>query len=260
FQSLDPPLALQRAVRLLNVPETVALAIEDDQLVLNGVASRQWLESVRGLLDRVPGFRMINIDRVKVDDSSRLRSIRHQLRAPETVQLELSYNTLFVTGTASAEWIKSLKQRCLSLFPDLNLKTTFHGDKLLSNEGTQLKILIQQLDGMSFYFSRGVTLTTAQQSSLEEKIDRLRKLVLAIDDVSTGVKFIVRGYTDGSGSVESNKALQLMRANYVKQFMLKAGISPASITVISGRNSVSVLQVNPALRRADIEIIADDVV
>jgi outer membrane protein OmpA-like peptidoglycan-associated protein len=44
--------------------------------------------------------------------------------------------------------------------------------------------------------------------------------------------FIVRGYTDPSGSPEANMALSLRRAEAVRDYMVSLGISRASIEVV----------------------------
>ena len=89
YQSLDPSLALKRTIQLLDPPKTVSLSVKDQQLIVSGKASREWLDFADKMHDRIPGFNTLNRDQLRLDDASRLLLIRQQLEVPETVQLRM---------------------------------------------------------------------------------------------------------------------------------------------------------------------------
>ncbi|MBT8130939.1 MAG: OmpA family protein, partial [Gammaproteobacteria bacterium] len=64
----------------------------------------------------------------------------------------------------------------------------------------------------------------------------------------------IRGYSDGIGSVESNRRVQLARANRVAQWLIDGGVSTAIIQTnpvgdVPGSDSIQ-----PGMRRAEIKI------
>jgi hypothetical protein len=64
FQSLDPPLVLERARRLLQVPEGVALRLEGGTLFALGKAPLEWLARARGLMILPPGVDVLDLSGV----------------------------------------------------------------------------------------------------------------------------------------------------------------------------------------------------
>jgi outer membrane protein OmpA-like peptidoglycan-associated protein len=79
YQSLEPALAMQRAAQLLAAPKTVSLAVQGQQLMLSGIASQQWLDFAVKLKDRLPGFSVVNFDRLKVDEWQKAASLQQEL-------------------------------------------------------------------------------------------------------------------------------------------------------------------------------------
>lgn len=257
YQSLDPPLAVQRAARFLDAPDTVALTANGEELLLAGTASRQWLDSVIDMNDRIPGFKHINTERVIVDEASKLDLIRQQLQAPETVQMRLDKDQLFVTGIAPSAWISTLERRASEIQPELSLEITDHGKQLLSKEWQQAMALIKSLNEVSFYFNEGTVENADQQTMLQEQMNKVRQLLMLQKDLKGNLEFVVTGYVDGVGSGSRNQALKLKRAGYIKKHLIKSGVNPEAVSVIAGNRAISNNRTDPLLRRADLKIIVN---
>jgi outer membrane protein OmpA-like peptidoglycan-associated protein len=79
YQSLDPLLAVQRAAQLLDAPKTVALSVQGQQLIVNGIASQQWLDFAVKLKDRIPGFNAVNFEQLKVTEWLQAAALQQEL-------------------------------------------------------------------------------------------------------------------------------------------------------------------------------------
>jgi OOP family OmpA-OmpF porin len=77
----------------------------------------------------------------------------------------------------------------------------------------------------SVYFGRGeYGLSPQDYTPLQEATDVLK--------ANPGVKVQLKGYTDSVGDAASNYRLSIRRAESVKDFLIRSGISPARITVV----------------------------
>jgi outer membrane protein OmpA-like peptidoglycan-associated protein len=254
YQSLDPSLAMLRAALLLDAPETVKLSTQGQQLVVSGTAMQPWIDFVVRMKNRIPGFNTLNLDQLTVDDSSRLLLIRQQLQAPQTVQLRLDNNRLFVSGTAPAAWINNLNNKSVLLHPELRLIKNDQSTHLQSNESLQAVALQQALDGVSFYFSEGSALKTSQQGQMQAQLKQVSQLLALITVINTNVSFVVKGYTDAVGDATYNQMLRLKRAEVIKQLLVQSGASPASISSVAGLATVETKQSDVILRRVDLQV------
>jgi OOP family OmpA-OmpF porin len=254
YQSLDPPLALKRAAQLLDTPNTVSLSAQGQQLLVIGTATREWLDFAGKMRDRIPGFNTLNLDQVSVEDASRLLRIRQQLQAPLTVRLRLDQDTLFVSGAAPIAWINNLKQKSALLQPPLNLITDDQGQQLEANEWLQAVALQQELNGVSLYFSQGIAFDKTQQTRMQQQLHKISQLRALLDELKVDVRFVIKGYSDGTGSTVHNQSLNLKRAEAIKQQLIKSGVTPASIHAEAGQIERDADQSDRLLRRVDIQV------
>ncbi len=254
YQSLDPSLAAQRAAQFLDAPASVLFSAQDQQLVVTGTATQQWLDFAGKMRKRIPGFSSMNLDQLTVDDTSRLLQIRQQLQTPQTVQLRLDNDILFVSGTAPAIWIDTLKQNSALLQPVLRLVTDESGNQLQADEWLKAVSLQQELDGISFYFSKGISINAEQQIRMQNLLDKIDRLLALLDVLKVDVRFVVNGFVDGSGNLAHNQTLKIERAIFIKQQLLKSGIPESSISIAAGKVEVDNKQANVTLRRADVQI------
>ena len=234
YQSLDSSLAMQRAANLLDIPNTVTLTVKNQQLVPSGKASQEWLDFADKLRNRIPGFSVVNFDRVEVDNSSWLLQLRKTLKTPQAVQLRLHKDTLFITGTAPAAWIKDLQQNSVLLPSILNLRTHDQGEQLVAQEWLQAVALQKELDGISFYFSEGTTFNAKQQNLLHEHLNKVKQIHKLLSLFQVDARYAIKGYADGSGNSLFNQSLKLQRAEVIKQRLLQLGINPAFVSVTAG--------------------------
>ncbi len=254
YQSLDSPLALKRAAQLLDIPKTVSLSAQGQLLLVSGTATSEWLNFADKMRNRVSGFNTLNLDQVTVDNASRLIQIRQQLQAPQTVQLRLDNNTLLVSGIAPQAWINSLKQKSAELRPVLKLTTDDQRHPLQANEWLKAVALQQELDGVSFYFSQGITFNAVQQTRMQEPLRKIGRLLILLDTLKVDARFVVKGYTDGTGSDDHNQPLKLKRAEVIKQQLIKSGVTSTSIVVAAGQTVIDGHQSDVSLRRVDLQV------
>jgi outer membrane protein OmpA-like peptidoglycan-associated protein len=172
------------------------------------------------------------------------------LDAPKTVSLSARGQQLMVSGTASQQWLDfatKLKDR-LPGFSTVNF------NQLKVAEWLHAAALQQELDGISFYFSEGTTFNAAQQSRMQTQMDKVGQLLKLLHGLNAGIRFVVKGYTDGTGNVEHNQALKLKRAETIKQALVKSGVSPSSISIVAGQIAGDIDQSSILLRRADLQV------
>ncbi len=257
YQSLDSPIAIKRAARLLKAPDTVSLSVADDVLSVSGVASRHWLDFAVNLQDRIPGFRVVNFEHVKLDNASLLQLVRQELKAPARVKLRLEDQTLFVTGVAPLIWIQNINHHPVLKTYGLKLKTRDLTRQLQSEELLHAQELMQMLNGVMLYFSHGVAADDSELVGFYAKLVKVKQLVKLLDTLNIKARFVVKAFVDGVGSENRNLALRFKRADFVKQGLVQSGVSASLIAIDKSQPMINYGQVDLALRRADLEIIAE---
>ena len=107
YQSLDKQFAHRRMLRIIEPPENVTIAIQDDVLLVSGYAEAEWIERFRQSTPLIAG-----IDRI---DSSQLRSeidiTSFELPDGATAEIDINSGTLIVSGSAAASWLTAARKR-----------------------------------------------------------------------------------------------------------------------------------------------------
>jgi outer membrane protein OmpA-like peptidoglycan-associated protein len=134
------------------------------------------------------------------------------------------------------------------------LITNDQGQQLEANEWLQAVALQQELDGLSFYFSQGIAVNVAQQNRMQQQLLKIGQLRALLDELKVDVSFVIKGYSDGTGSTAHNQSLNLKRAEAIKQQLIKSGVTPTSIRVEAGQTEIDTDQSDLSLRRADIQV------
>lgn len=80
YYSAEPALALRRATRLLNPPETVHLAIQGDTLYVRGKATHAWIRHARSLVRALPGIAAFDSSALVDTDRQALQPLIEKLR------------------------------------------------------------------------------------------------------------------------------------------------------------------------------------
>ena len=170
------------------------------------------------------------------------------------MQLRLDNDILFVSGTAPAIWVDTLKQKSALLQPVLRLVTDEPGNQLQANEWLKAVSLQRELDGASFYFSKGISVNAEQQLRMQDVLSKIDRLLALLDVLKVDARFVVKGFVDGAGNLAHNQILKMERAIFIKQQLLKSGISESSISIAAGKVEVDNKQADVTLRRADVQI------
>ncbi|MDD3444482.1 MAG: OmpA family protein [Zavarzinia sp.] len=95
---------------------------------------------------------------------------------------------------------------------------------------------------------------TAQARSVLDKV-----AVVMNDPASAGAKFVIKGFTDASGSAETNMALSQARAESARRYLIEVRGVPAAMVAAEGHGETGLLPglspTSPWHRR--VEIVAD---
>lgn len=80
YQSLNSDFVLLRAKKRLNPPESVSLKIKDEQLIVKGSASHDWIESMNRNVAGLTGITGVNTDNLKDEDIGIIKAWKDFLR------------------------------------------------------------------------------------------------------------------------------------------------------------------------------------
>lgn len=78
YQSLHPDFVLSRAKRVLDVPNTIDLVLNGEELTASGVASRQWIADARRLAPAIAGITTFRVDGVMDEEILQLKTKMEQ--------------------------------------------------------------------------------------------------------------------------------------------------------------------------------------
>jgi len=256
YYSLDTPIALTRARKLLRTPNTVELSVNDAELIVTGIASKNWIRRAETLEFSVPGFSRIDLTDVEVDEQTDLDRIRKLLNPPETVKLRLIENTFHLSGTASYAWIKGIDGQQLNRERIKGQPIAVEND-LIALEWIEASRILDILNTTSVYFSDGIDLTPEGLRSVERASADLSKLLKYAALLGAKINVILTGHVDGLGSVEFNQAIKMQRAEAVKQRFLEKGLVNLPIKIAAGDSIGITGQHDQALRRVDLSAVAN---
>lgn len=253
YQSLDAPIALQRAHQLLRPPESLMLTAAGETLTATGAAPEQWIKRTNDLKSSIPGFSSVDLSAVEIDEQIDLERIRHRLQAPQTVKLEVVNRVLHISGSAPFHWIKRVRNTRFELKGIVSLNFGQRGN-LVAEELTAAEELIKELNITRMQFGDDTELTFEGQSTLDRVSIRLKTLLTLADQLETSLYIGLTGYTDGTGEEEFNDELKLKRAEIIKQHLTAMGVSTNSITIkrsdVNDRTQIP----DMALRRVELEV------
>jgi uncharacterized protein (DUF433 family) len=117
FASSEPTIVEARAVRVLNPPRTISVAVRDGTLILEGTASHPWISEARAVARALPGVREIDGSKLVNRDAEALR--REQAVIDEQVYRFIDQGTDMWPGqskrlkalTAALERVATLSRR-----------------------------------------------------------------------------------------------------------------------------------------------------
>ncbi len=255
FQSLEPELAIKRAKKLLQPPDSVQFTAKENQLVATGEASQEWIEYSHALKQRLPGFTDMDLSGVSLDAEARLRQIQKILVPPDSIKLRLNGDILAISGSAPWAWIHRLPKAKQSL-PNINHFEVAQQDGLEADEWLRALEIIERLNDSQLFFEDGTNLeseSSVKISALVKELIKLQKLSVLL---GSKIEMHLTGYTDGTGETGKNKSLALARSETVKNLLLASGLSSDHISTEGTQNLSVDGNFDQTLRRVDVVVTA----
>ena len=253
YHSLEPPLMMARAKKLLEPPDSVTLSLDGGTLSISGNASSEWKTRADARVRSMPGVARIDFSRLDYFDEDWLRYVRETAVAPASVDLRMDGGVLHFEGRAPQAWIDALPD-ALSALKDMP-PTDATG---LTDARSALMHLSRQIDGEEIFFEEAVGLRTGEEEKVRILTTRLRGLTDLIQGEPLRAQVVLIGHTDASGTEGFNKSLRLQRAEVLQTYLLEQGVSPDLLSIRAGPEAAELGPPNPASRRVQIEVSLTD--
>ncbi len=149
------------------------------------------------------------------------------LKAPPTIGLELTGNTIIARGKASQDWIDSFRK----IAPTISGINGYNDEKIQNIEMEELDIALKELMAIRVYFENNSTALVKDQ---EKVLDQIYKIIQDVHKLQPKLKnpvqIIILGHTDSFGNEKLNQRLSRDRAEKIFSHLIIQGINPAFLT------------------------------
>lgn len=244
YQSLEPFFLEQRIASLLLPPDTVALKVINNKLILAGAAAPDWIKKLALLKPAQIGVKAINAQALKTYQ----QAIIDIIQPPASVTLAFENSHLLLQGTASLDWIQSLPEK-LSPLPFLK---DYDIQKLAINEEIQFQQLVTKLEDFFIYFANGkATPKNTETEDIRYMTKMIRDLQKLSVQLNKPIELVVTGHTDSSGSRRLNQSLAEKRADYMVEQLSLQGITinlKKAIKTATNRKNINELERKTSLK------------
>jgi outer membrane protein OmpA-like peptidoglycan-associated protein len=243
YQALDETFVLKRAGRILQPPDTVQLHFESATLNASGKATAQWVNQSRLLARSIAGVAHYRTDSVTIvdNDSAILEAAYDILDPPDSVDMTVQGGLLTVTGSAPHGWIQFARDK----WETIGGVQQYLDDHLTDSDRHEFNLVADQLESMSVFFTADLSLAPGEQLKLHDWADKIIHLqsLAALRNKQLIVDII--GHTDSLGSDTDNLALGQERADYIREFLIKTGVSPNTLVAVGvGENQTFAPAIN----------------
>jgi outer membrane protein OmpA-like peptidoglycan-associated protein len=182
------------------------------------------------------------------------------LQAPKTITFKIDQNgILYASGSAPRQWI--LETRKLWRFvPGIN---QYKEENLFDLDINQLNRYKQQLAARVFLFKEGTNeLLPSEAAKVENMILEIQKFIAAAESLKRNVQIPIIGYTNRTGTEETNIKLSQARANVILSYLVSKGINQKYFTPV-GMGSIKPmnrrLENQEFNRRVNLKIFLADI-
>lgn len=225
YLSVDPPIVLQRARRLLAPPQGVALALDGGVLRVAGAADPEWIRGVEANLALPVGVDALDLSALSPDHSGLLGRVRAAIEPPEGVVLALDGADLSLSGQAPMAWISDLPAR-LATVEGLG---ACDDSALAIAELVQAQTLIDSLQGIEIRFGEAANPLAASTGAIDRAAELLLGLIELDRALDLSLAVTVLGHSDGIGDQPWNRWLRQQRADYVARSLVERGVPADSL-------------------------------
>jgi OOP family OmpA-OmpF porin len=230
YFALHPDIISQRAREILEAPDTISFRSKNGILYVSGLASDSWIKSAKNKAISVPGIIRIEEDNLFDLNASELflARVSVQLEPPQTVYMSFNDGTLTLTGSASHQWIRNMKQK-VSNMPGI---VRVNDANLVDIDVSELAMIKERIESHVFLFRIGGAIPVPNQermiATLSAEINQLNNI---INKIGRGHVEIV-GHTDNTGSEKANLSLSQKRAEKVLSLLREKGTNARYLTAI----------------------------
>jgi OOP family OmpA-OmpF porin len=152
------------------------------------------------------------------------------LQPPETVKLRIEDSALVAEGIASRAWIAEARR----LAQMISGITAFREEKLIDKDG--IETLKQQIEQSSITFDTGsAELLPNQDGALRKIASDMQALGSLSQEIGKAIRVEISGYTDQSGTEESNQRLRQQRAETIRAALIERGVKPDEVISTSAQ-------------------------
>ncbi|MDM8555097.1 OmpA family protein [Desulfococcaceae bacterium HSG7] len=151
------------------------------------------------------------------------------LQPPESIDLTYENGALKAQGSAPHQWITETRILARAI-PGV---FQFWGDQVVDTDLKQLNQIKQQLEIRTFYFKLKTTeFSNIKANAIDELLTDVHNLLNLSDKLNQKIRIQIKGHTDSSGTELKNSNLSLKRAQQIRSFLVRKGISPAQMAVV----------------------------
>lgn len=250
YQAMEPDLIRQRARRQLQVPDTVTLRLKGHTLYAVGTAPFEWTMRVAESLGYPAGVETIDLNGIRIDETSLLRRIKALLKPPEGITLRLSEGSLGIAGKAPWHWVSQIPARLEGL-------TAINGyslEELVPIEWQEAKTLAENLRSLHIYFGHGVVPRPDTFDSFDEASRILRRLIELDEQLDLQLRINLVGYSDAVGSKDRNQRLRRERGEFLRYIFAQRGLDPNRFLVTTHPTYKTGTGRDPSLRRVSFQV------
>ena len=225
FLSLESEMILARATERLRPPAGVVLRLQDDRLVLSGVADAEWIEAARNAT--VNGVAGLDLDAVEIDAQALLNKLRELLDIPAGVTLSYDDGRLVAVGEAAQDFHERL-----SVAPDLvpGISSVNTADLVVS-ERRRLETLANAVAQVTVGFGAEAAALGSELAKLDELAGDLSEYGQLAQLFGMQPRILVTGRSAATGPDGLNRRLERGRAEAVRAELVARGL-PAGWFVV----------------------------
>jgi hypothetical protein len=228
YYSIDPAIVLERANRILKVPEGIQLILNEGVLKAVGTAPSQWLNKTRETVSYIAGIERIDLDDVNTDENNLLHEIIRILKPPEGVKIGVKPGILQIMGIAPHSWITQLPEK----LDNITWLSKLEIGQLSASESLQLHGLVKRINGKNIYFLRDIQIRAESLNELRRITSDLVRVKALCEQIGATMKVQLIGYSDGTGGPEINRKIRTRRVSEIlKSYFYDTGLDPTMFTV-----------------------------
>ncbi|MEM7467832.1 MAG: hypothetical protein AAF387_13245 [Pseudomonadota bacterium] len=106
YQSLEPDIVLKRIGTLFDIPDTVAMEIVGERLLVTGQARSDFRARLAGFPLAMLGIEEVDVSGLGASHAELIARLRGALNAPASIDIALEGNRAVLSGTAPLDWIR----------------------------------------------------------------------------------------------------------------------------------------------------------